>query len=254
MQKIRVSAISFYNTLPFVFGLKNTDIKNEIDLMLNFPAECATLLASGSAEIGLVPVATIPEINNVNLFSEYCIGSNGNARTVILASEKPWKEINEIVLDYQSRTSVALIKLIAKEFWKIDVNFRIGAPGFELNEIKNRTAAVVIGDKVFSIEKKYNYVYDLAKVWKDFTGLPFVFACWVSNCNLDKGFINNFEEAMHYGISHIPEALASVKINGTIQQNEIEDYLTNNMSFELDERKKEAMKLFLKMNKDNLAI
>jgi chorismate dehydratase len=247
MQKKRVSAISFYNTLPFIYGLKNNPVLNEIELFTDPPAICAEKLISGSVDIGLVPIVAISEIKNASIFSDFCIGSDGPARTVVLASEVPVEEIKEIVLDYQSRTSVQLIQVLVKNFWKYNISFKMGGIGFEEHDIKSTTAAIVIGDKAFIVEKKYKYSYDLAEVWKNFTGLPFVFACWVTNMKLDKQFIYMFENAIKYGISHTKEAAQTAKFNGLNSIPEIEHYLTFNMNYIFDEKKKKAMNLFLKM-------
>jgi chorismate dehydratase len=249
VRKKKVTAISFYNTLPFIYGISKNKILDDIELSLDPPAICADRLIAGSVDIGLVPVASISEIMNASIFSSYCIGADGAARTVILASEVPVEEIKEIILDYQSRTSVQLIRILVQEFWHYNIDFKLGNAGFEGTDIKNHTAAIVIGDKAFIVEKKYKYTYDLAEVWKKFTGLPFVFACWVTNCKLEKSFVNRFEEAIHYGITHISDAALTAKFNGLNCLSDIEDYLRNNMSYTLDEKKKEAMQLFLKMMK-----
>jgi chorismate dehydratase len=245
--KKRVSAISFYNTLPFVYGLKNSEILSEIELTYDYPSLIAEKLEKGTTDIGIVPIAAISGIKNAEVFTNYCISADGPARTVILASECPPEEIKEIILDYQSRTSVMLIQVIAREFWKLNVSFRKGAPGYEKTEIKGNTAAIVIGDKAFLVENKYKYKYDLAEVWKKYTGLPFVFATWVCNCKLEDKFISSFNEAMKFGLNHIPEAAATAVFNGQTSISNIEYYLKNNMSYVLDNRRREAMKLFLKM-------
>ena len=247
MSIYKVSAISFYNTLPFVYGLNNNSIINEIELSVDSPAECANKLMAGTVDIGLVPIVEISKISHSQIFSNYCIGTNGSARTVILASNVQLNEIREIVLDYQSRTSVILAQILAKKFWHIDVSYKMGYSGFENTEIKGNTAAVVIGNKVFPLEKKFKYVYDLSDEWKKYTTLPFVFACWVTNRSLDPEFVKKFEKAIKYGIGHIREASLTAKLNDFTNHKSIEDYLRNNMNFVLDDRKKEAMQLFLSL-------
>jgi chorismate dehydratase len=248
MNKYKVSAVSFYNTLPLVFGLKNGSLINEIKLTVDNPARCAEKLIEGSADIGLIPVATIPFIKNVNVFSQYCIGATGKVRTVILASDVPIHEIKEIILDSHSRSSNALAKIMAKEFWKINIDFRNGYEGFENIEIKGNTAAVVIGDKAFGIEKKHPYIIDMAEEWEKFTGLPLVFACWAANKPLEKEFIRKFDDSMKFGLEHIHEASLTANLIGLLDYESIEYYLQNNISFIFDEKKKEAMKLFLEMS------
>jgi chorismate dehydratase len=247
MNKIRVSAISFYNTLPLVYGLKNSKVIDEIELALDTPAECANRLMTGSADIGLVPVAVIPEMKGVKIFSNYCISADGPARTVVLASEVPLQEITEITLDHHSRTSIMLAKIIFNKFWNLKVSYKPGFPGFEKTEINRNKAAVVIGDKVFAMEKKHKVVFDLAEVWKKFTGLPFVFACWVANRPLEDAFVKSFEGAMQYGINHIKEAARTATLNGIRDYESIEHYLHNNIKYQLDDKKREAMKLFYQL-------
>jgi chorismate dehydratase len=247
MNKYKVSAVSFYNTLPLVYGLKNSPLINEIELSVDNPARCAEKLIEGSADIGLVPVATIPFIKNANVFSQYCIGATGKVRTVILASDVPLHEIKKIILDSHSRSSNELAKIMAKEFWKINVGFQNGYEGFENIEIKGNTAAVVIGDKAFGIEKKHSYIIDMAEEWKKFTGLPLVFACWAANKPLEEEFIRKFDDSMKFGLGHIHEASLTANLNGFLDYESIEYYLRNNISFIFDEKKKEAMKLFLEM-------
>jgi chorismate dehydratase len=247
MSKLRVSAISFYNTLPLVYGLRNSKVIDEIELTLDTPAECASRLMAGSADIGLVPVAVIPEMKGSQIFSNFCISADGPARTVVLASEVPLEEITEITLDHHSRTSILLAKIIFKEFWDIKVLYKPGFPGFEKTEINGNKAAVVIGDKVFAMEKQYKVVFDLAEVWKKFTGLPFVFACWVANRPLEEVFVKSFDQAMMYGIGHIKEAARTARLNGIRDYESIEHYLQNNIKYQLDDKRREAMKLFYQL-------
>lgn len=245
MQKIRVSPISFLNTLPLSYGIRHSNLINQIELVVDTPAQCANRLIEGSVDIGLVPVATIPSICNAQIISDFCIGVSGAVRTVVLVSEVPLNEIKEIILDYQSRTSVVLARILVSDFWNINVKFSNAKPGFEYVQVKGTTAAVVIGDKVFGIEKKYKYVFDLAIQWREYTGLPFVFACWVTNCNLSQNFINDFNEALRYGVEHIKEALDSIE-NPVIPKHEALKYLSQNIDFNFTDDKKEAMQLFLK--------
>ena len=247
MYKYKVSAVSFYNTLPLVYGLKNSSLINDIELSVDNPARCAERLIEGSADIGLIPVATIPLIKNANVFSQYCLGATGKVRTVILASEVPLSEIKTIYLDSHSKSSNALVKILAKEFWKMDVVFKNGYEGFENIEIKGNSAAVVIGDKAFRVEKNHKYIYDMAEQWQMNTGLPLVFACWAANRPLENEFVSRFEDAMKFGLEHIHESSQTAKLNGLSDYESIEYYLRNNISFNLDDKKKEAMKLFLEL-------
>ena len=241
-EKIRVSAVSYLNTLPFIFGLKHSKIMQKIKLSLDTPAQCAKKLINNEADVGLVPVASIPEINNHRIISDFCIGADGTVKTVLLLSNNTLAEINTIYLDTESRTSVKLVKVLANKFWKKEF---IWKPLTEFQEDrKGQTGLVLIGDKTFTESPKYKFSIDLAEEWKKFTGLPFVFACWVANKEVPERFINDFNQAMKFGINNI-DAVVQTFQNGLISKPGLKDYLEHSISYNLDEAKKEAMELFL---------
>jgi len=228
-----------------VFGIRNSNVLESTDLSVDTPAECARKLIAGQVDIGLVPVVVIPEIKDAKIISDYCIGANGPVRSVVLASQVPLEEISNIVLDPNSRTSVTLIKIIAKEFWKKHFTYSEGLQGFEINDITGNTAGVVIGDKVFGIEKKYRYIYDLAEVWKSFTSLPFVFAAWVANKPIDSNYLKAFNKAIYYGITNLNLVVEKYAEKPIITKTELLHYFQNNIDFILDDNKNKAIKLFL---------
>ena len=117
-------------------------------------------------------------MNNYEIISDYCIGAVGKVKTVVLFSQVPLNQITKIYLDTHSRTSVNLVKVLAREYWKINPEWE------QWDETQTNSlpvSAVMIGDKTFAMVQQYRYTYDLAEEWQDFTNLPFVFACWVAN-------------------------------------------------------------------------
>ena len=156
MTKIRISAVSYTNTFPFIYGIENSKIIDHIDLSKDIPSVCAQKLLDNKVDIGLIPIAVMPKLNHSEIISDYCIGASGPVRSVILASFKPLNEIETIYLDYHSRSSVMLTRILAKKFWKINVRWTETTEGFE-NRIKENEAAVIIGDKALSVEKKFPF-------------------------------------------------------------------------------------------------
>ncbi len=245
MQRIKISAVSYLNSLPFVYGLTHSTLINECDISLDIPSVCAEKLINGTVDIGLIPVAAIPQVPNATIISDYCIGANGEVKTVCLFSEVPLNEIKTILLDYQSRTSVLLVKILAKEFWKINPEFINAEAGFE-QKIKGTTAGVVIGDRTFELIPQFKNSFDLAYEWKKFTGLPFVFAAWVSNRPVRGKFIISFNLALKRGLISIDRTLDKYP-PGFINRAQAIIYLKQNISYDLDAQKKKAMKLFLQL-------
>lgn len=239
--RIKVSAVSYTNSYPFIFGLRNHPVIDSIDLQLDTPADCAKKLLNGEVDLGLVPVAIIPKLAQSHIITDCCIGADGAVETVCLFSEVSLDEIEEVLLDYQSRTSVQLVELLAEKHWNISPKWKAADADF-IEKIKGRTAGVVIGDRAFPLRNKFPVVKDLAEEWKNFTGLPFVFACWVSNRSLDENFISAFQEALDLGLRNRTKAIETMAGNN---QAELVRYVKEVISYELDDKKRQALKLFL---------
>jgi chorismate dehydratase len=242
MTKLKVTAVSYLNTKPFLYGIFNNRVDDFIDLKLDIPSVCAEKLKSGEADLGLVPVAVLPELETPHIVSDYCIGSIRSVRTVCLFSEKPIEEITEIYLDYHSRTSVELTKILLKKHWKVAPKLIEAKLGFE-KKIKGSTAALVIGDRAIQMHAQFPYSYDLGEAWNDYSGLPFVYAAWVSNRPLDDTFLTLFNQALSNGVDHIPKL---VYLLPTPQPGfDLQEYFTNNISYNFDSNKRKALSRFL---------
>lgn len=212
-----------------------------IDLQLDTPADCARKLLNDEVDLGLVPVAIIPLLAESHIISNKCIGADGPVETVCLYSHVPMEKIEKVLLDNQSRTSVKLVQLLAEKLWKIQPEWEQGPIDF-IDRISGTTAGVVIGDRTFGLADRFPYVFDLSEEWKKLTGLPFVFACWVSNRPLHPEFTLQFENALSFGLTDKRKALEAQ----TTEPSEMKlRYLNDVISYDLDHKKLEAMKLFL---------
>ena len=240
---IRISAVSYLNSIPFVYGIRKKMDPGTYRLDLDIPSVCAEKLLNGKVDIGLVPVAVLPLMKEYHIISDHCIGADGKVRSVMLYSHVPLTEIKSILLDEQSRTSVMLTRILAKKFWMIGPQWIAGKEGHE-KEIKNDMGGVVIGDRTFVLENKFPFAYDLAEEWKKFTGLPFVFACWVSNRELPAGFKRSFNEALSFGLHDKLKAVKTMQ-DLPASMTVIMDYLENYISYPFDEHKRKALELFL---------
>lgn len=242
-KKINVSVVSYLNSQPFVYGLQHSNISNDINLQLDIPAVCAKKLIEGTVDIGLIPVAIIPKLKEYYIISDYCIGAVGKVSSVMLYSNVPLKKIKGILLDYQSRTSVALVKILALYFWEINPIWLETSIDYE-DKINDETAAVIIGDRTFGLEKKYAYVYDLAEEWQNYTQLPFVFACWVANKKTSPIFLNKFNNALKKGLDNRAQLIEELtrKSNYSI---DVDTYLYENISYSYNLEKQKALALFL---------
>jgi chorismate dehydratase len=243
VKQIKVSAVSYLNTLPFLHGINQSALKNLIDLSLDIPSACAKKLLLGEVDLGLIPVAVLPKLKSYHIVSDYCIGAVGNVDSVALYSDVPLNEITTIYLDYQSRTSVNLVKVLAKSYWNISPLWLDASAGYE-QKIEGKTGGVIIGDRTFNLAKTYPYKYDLPGEWFKYSGLPFVFACWVSKHKLPASFIKQFNDCLKFGVENIKDVVSNYK-EESISKERLSNYLVNSISYPLDDQKKNAIIRFL---------
>ncbi|HTD97960.1 MAG TPA: menaquinone biosynthesis protein [Mucilaginibacter sp.] len=241
MKKIRISAVSYTNTKPFLYGIQNTAIIDQIDLSLDMPSDCAQKLIDDKVDIGLIPVAATLSLPNWEIVSDYCIGANGPVNSVFIFSNCDIKEVKTVQLDPQSRTSNNLAKVLLKNWWKVEPQLIINAGDYAESTDVN-TAFVQIGDRTFGKKAQYKYVYDLSEQWKNLTGLPFVFAAWIANKPIPKEFTDEFNVSLKFGLNHRAELLKELPTRSDFN---LEDYLMHKLDFELTEDKKKALYLFL---------
>jgi chorismate dehydratase len=238
----RVVAVSYLNTKPLLYGLLRSDIQEELDLDLAIPSECARRLVAGEADIALVPVAVIPELPAAHIISDYCIGADGAVATVCIYGEVPLQEMKTIYLDHHSRTSVMLARLLMENYWKHEVTFLDADPGY-IDQIKGTTGGLVIGDRTIGLDQRFAYTYDLGEAWKDYTGLPFVFAVWVAVKPLEQEFVRRFNAALEAGMAHLPEL--QLLLSSPHPDFDLVAYFTHHIDYHLDDMKRQALDRFL---------
>lgn len=243
MNPVKISAVSYLNTYPFVYGLLHSGLMDNFRLELDVPAVCAAKLKNGDADIALIPVGAITDFDYVNFVSEYCIAAENEVRTVLLLSKSPLKQIKKIHLDPHSRTSVKLARVLSEKYWKINPVWEdIRSWSEPLDEVE---AVVAIGDKTFMLRNEFPYVFDLAEEWIKFTSLPFVFAAWLSVEKQPASVVNQLNSALKYGVEHIEETIRffNDKLPTTIDDAML--YLQQNISYNFDLKKKKGLEKFL---------
>jgi len=241
VKKIRISAVSYTNTKPFIYGIQHTSIIDQIDLSLDIPSDCAQKLIDDKVDIGLIPVAAALNLPEWHIVSDYCIGANGAVNSVFIFSNCDIHEVKAIQLDPESRSSNNLAKVLMKNFWKVAPEQIVNAADYAQSNDPH-TAFVQIGDRTFGKKQQFKYVYDLAEEWQKMTGLPFMFAAWISNKPIPQKFVEDFNKSLKFGLDHRPELLKQLPKRDDF---DLEDYLMHKLDFSLTENKKKALYLFL---------
>jgi chorismate dehydratase len=239
--KIKVGIVSYLNTRPLIYGLEKAPIREEIDLIEAYPSKLADMLLNDEVDVGLIPVAIIPQLQSYHIVGDYGIATEGEVASVCLFSEVPVEEVTKVYLDYQSRSSVALLKWLIREYWGIHPEIIETRDEHYRQEIKGTAAGLVIGDRALEQRKISTFMYDLGSEWRFVTGLPFVFAAWVSNKKLPDDFVQRFNAANALGLQHLDEIVAA----NPFPYYDLRKYYTFHISYFLDQKKREGLELFL---------
>lgn len=240
---MKICAVSYLNTRPFLYGLRHEFSPNEIEISTQVPSACAIAFATGEADLALVPVATLPELNHPPILEDWCIGAEGKVDSVFICSNQEIREIKYLVQDQHSRTSNLLSAILLENHWKQKVEIQFPEESAWLNP-ESDTAYVIIGDKAVLARQSFKYVYDLAEEWEKYCGLPFVFAVWVHR-NLNLSLQNRIKNAFQFGMQHLQQVASESASDFNQTPDQVFNYFTVSLSYPLDIPKKEAIQRFL---------
>ncbi len=250
MKKIRVASVKYINSYPFMLGLRDGKVASLTDVEVFHPSECADRVIQGQSDIGLMPVAAIASMQEYHIVSDYCLSTNGEVRTVLLVSNDPLEEVKRIFLDFRSRSSVALCRIFAARLWHREFEWLSTTEDFDITAMKHGEAAVMIGDRCFEYARLFRYRIDFGLEWKRFTGLPFVFACWISSKELDESFTALFNKALGEGVRRKNDSVSLLPDESVASRDEVIYYLNNNIDFYLNDDKRKAISMFINYIKE----
>ena len=237
----RIAAVSYLNTIPFIYGIQHEG-NLRADLLLTPPAGCYENYISGKADIALMPSAMVPTLKSSNIITDYCIGSSGKVRTVMLFSNSPIGKVRRIFLDAHSRTSVQLAGYLAANLWKISPEWYELQDYSQVAFAQKEDAFLLIGDKVFDHEGLFSYCYDLSEEWIKATKLPFAFAVWVARKGTSYELIDGLQRAFTLGVESVWEAIVENGFDN--KPYNAYEYLTQNIDFVFNAEKHAALQKF----------
>lgn len=245
MTRPYIAASSYLNAAPLCYSFVYGEQKDRCEFLSDAaPARCADLLREGRADAALIPVIEYQRIPGLAIAPGACVASRSRVKSVVLASRVPIEKVATIALDTSSRTSAALIQIILRKFYGLTPRCRTSPPRIE-EMLETDDAALIIGDPAMLIDRSSLYVYDLAQEWRKHTGLPFVFAFWAirQDSTLWPGGVD-FLAAKREGLNHIDELAGMYSEMLGLSREELTEYLTVNISYDLDDECLDGLRLY----------
>lgn len=242
----RIAASSYLNTAPLIWSFLHGSQRDAVELFTDTaPARCAEMLERGDVDAALVPVIEYQRMQNVLLVPDVCVGSKSAVRSVVLVTRRNnLKKVERVALDESSRTSVALVQIIFREFLGFEPEWISAAPDLK-SMLTAADAALIIGDPAMRIPRDQFRVFDLATLWHEFTGFGFVFAMWmVRKDHAERVRAIDFAAARDEGLAHLDDIATRSKDAIETPGAEINEYLTDNIAFQMGEEMKRGLELY----------
>lgn len=243
----RISASSYSNTAPLVWSFLYGANRGRIEIILDTaPARSAELLAQNRVGAALVPVVEYQRIDDLLLVPNVCVGARERVRSVCLVTKgADLTDVKTIALDVSSRTSVALTKIIFREFLAQEPVYQTTQPNIAAM-LDAADCALLIGDPALTIDETVYRKFDLAETWKSFTGCGFVFAMWMTRADVPK---IDFAAARDEGLRHLEEIVANYENDIALERADFMRYLSENISYAIDENMRQGLELYFKLAK-----
>ena len=263
MQTPRISASSYSNTAPLIWSFLYGSNRGKYELILdNAPARSAELLAQKRIDAALVPVIVYQMLADARLIPDVCVGARERVRSVCLVTKgEDLRDVKTIALDISSRTSAALTKIIFREFFGFEPNYKNAEPN--LSEMLSESdCALLIGDPALAVadsdtpsdskqtaENKIRLrKFDLVEIWREFTGVGFVFAMWMANAETAETAQKiDFASARNEGLNHLNEIIANYEAEISLPREDFRKYLSENISYSIDEDMESGLRLFFQL-------
>jgi chorismate dehydratase len=272
MGKLRISIVEYLNTAPLVWGFTEGPLQGKYDLSFSLPSQCAEALRGGKVDVAIIPSIEYQRMENVVALPDMAVAAKREVRSILVVAKKPIDRARRIALDTSSRSSAALVRLLARGFWEIEPEFIDAAPDPPAM-LAQADAALVIGDPALRVAVKMDqlaaklpgggqccqgdpkdmpvpgfdtlFVYDVAHQWREMTGKPCVLAIWVARRDIvTPEVVADFLASKQYGMARIPEIAEAASEKLDLPPDALEKYLTENIDFSLDEENLAGLELY----------
>jgi chorismate dehydratase len=245
----RVAASSYLNTAPLIWSFARGGRRGQVRLLTDTaPWRCADLLARGLVEAALVPVVEYQRVPEMAVVPGVCVGARERVRSVVLVTRgAALEDVRSVALDTTSRTSAALLEIIYREFLGRVPRLSPFEPDLE-RMLDEHDAALMIGDPAMTFERRGLRVYDMAALWREHTGLGFVFAMWMAHEGSARAIgAVDFAGARDEGLSRAGEIADVYAADLGLPREDLVSYLRDNICFEMDEEMRAGLELYFRL-------
>jgi chorismate dehydratase len=272
LNRLRVSIVEYLNTAPLVWGFTDGPLAEKYDLSFTVPSQCAESLRHSEADVAIIPSIEYQRMDGIVALPGMAIAAKGEVRSLLVVSKRPIDMAKRIALDTSSRSTVGLVRILAKEHWGIQPEFVDAAPD-AAEMLKTADAALVIGDPALRISLKMEalsgktpggggccegdpeempvpgfetlFVYDVTHQWREMTDKPAVLAFWAGRKDVVSAEVAaDFLASKRYGMERIREISEAASIKLDLPPRALERYLTENIHFDLDEKNLAGLELY----------
>lgn len=243
---MRIGAVSYLNSKPLVEGLP--ELLPEAELLLDYPSRLADDLAAGLIDVGLIPSVECFRGPGYRIVSDACVATQGPVLSVKLYSRVPVADICRLSLDEGSRTSAALVRILLAERFDVRPDCE-PLPMGESIDATDADAILLIGDRaIHPPAEDFAVTWDLGEEWTRWTGLPFVFAVWAAQSDVDVRPIGSaFAAARDRGLERLREIAKRESAVLGIPEQTAYDYLHRNLHFRLGRDERQGLNRFREM-------
>lgn len=272
MGKLRISIVEYLNTAPLVWGFTDGPLSGKYDLSFTVPSQCAEALRRGSVDFAIIPAIEYQRMEGFAVLPGMCIAAKRDVRSLLVVAKRPIEFAKVVALDTSSRSTAALVRLLASEYWKISPEFVDAAPD-PSGMLRRADAALVIGDPALRISLKMDalsgkvpsneqccqgdpdelpvpgfetvFVYDVAFQWREMTGKPCVLALWAGRPEkITPEVLADFEASKQFGLSRLREISEAASIKLDLPPRPLERYLAENIHYHLDAENLAGLRLY----------
>jgi chorismate dehydratase len=272
LKKLRVSIVEYLNAAPLVWSFTDGPLAGKYDLSFTVPSQCAEELRRGDADLGIIPTIEYQRMDGMVALPGMAIASKREVRSLLVVAKKPIELSKRIALDTSSRSTIGLVKILAREHWRIAPEFVEAAPD-PSEMLRESDAALVIGDPALRLSLKMEalagkspsgeqccqgdpeempvpgfetlYVYDVVHQWREMTGKPAVLAMWVGRRDaVTPEVLADFMASKQFGLERVREISEAASIKLDLPPRALERYLTENIHFDLDEENLAGLHLY----------